>query len=102
MEKEKEAKVQLELGFGDKKKQTEKEQISAEDMRQQAMERMTQTSKRKEGENEDSITLKTNKSRKSSNEEFEYFEEKVSKGYAFKQEKLAMQMKEQEAIDKQE
>ena len=38
----------------------------------------------------------------SSNDLFHYFEVKLSKEYAFKQEKLAMRTKEQEAADKRE
>ena len=41
LEKEREAKQRLELGVGDKKKKGENKKFSAEDIRKQAMERMT-------------------------------------------------------------
>jgi len=50
IEKEKDAKQRLELGVGDKKKKDENEELSAEDIHKQAMERMSQTAKRKEEE----------------------------------------------------
>lgn len=103
IEKEKDAKQRLELGLGDKKKKDENEKLSAEDIRKQAMERMSQTTKRKEeGGSGDSSGAKKKKNRRSSNDLFQCFEEKLSKEYAFKQEKLAMRTKEQEAVGKQE
>ena len=50
IEKEKDAKQRLELGVGDKKKKEENEKLSAEDIRKQAMERMSQIARRKEEE----------------------------------------------------
>ena len=50
IEREKDAKQQSELGVGDKKTKQENEKLSAEDIRKQAMERMSQTVKRKEEE----------------------------------------------------
>ncbi|KAK2555251.1 hypothetical protein P5673_023235 [Acropora cervicornis] len=92
IEKEKDAKQRLELGVGDKKKKDENEELSAEDIRKQAMERMSQTAKRKEEEGSgDSSGVKKKKNRRSSNDLFQYFEEKLSKEYAFKPEKLALQ-----------
>ena len=103
LDREREAKKQLELGVGDKKKIEEIEKISAEDMHKQAMERMSQTAKRKDEEGGgDSSGVKKKTNRRGSHELFQYFEEKWSKEYALKQEKLAMQMKEQEASDKRE
>ena len=85
--------------MGDKKKKEENAKISAENIRKQAMKRMSQIAKRKEEERSgDSSGVKKKKKKwKSSNELFQYFEEKLSKKYAFKQEKLAMRTKEQEA-----
>ena len=50
IEREKDAKQQLELGVGYKKRKEENEKLSAEDICKQAMERMSQTAKRKEEE----------------------------------------------------
>ena len=42
------------------------------------------------------------KAKRSSQELFEFFEEKMSKTYAYKKEKFQVKFKEQEAIDKRE
>ncbi|KAK2548378.1 hypothetical protein P5673_031446 [Acropora cervicornis] len=84
IEREKDAKQQLELGVGYKKRKEENEKLSAEDICKQAMERMSQTAKRKEEEGSGDSS------------------EKLSEEYAFKQEKLPMWTKEQEAADKRE
>ena len=58
-----------------------------------------QREKRKKDWSGDSSGVKKKKNRRSSHDLFQYFEEEMSKEYAFKQEKLAMRTKEQEAAD---
>ncbi|KAK3727216.1 hypothetical protein QZH41_020355 [Actinostola sp. cb2023] len=106
LEKEKEAKLALD----DKKKQEqekeEKDKLSAHDIRKKATERMSQSTKRKDDdeEEEDGSTgvPKKQKTRRSSQELFQFLDEKVSKDYTYKQEKLEAKLKEQEASDKRE
>ena len=97
LEKEKQAKS----AFEDKKKEaddkTVKDKLSAQEMRQKAMERMSQ---KKNNLEEDDNGPKKKKARRSSQELFEFFEEKMSKTHAYKKEKLQVKLKEQEAIDK--
>lgn len=97
---EKEAK----LSFEDKKKEADdkeaKDKLSAQEMRQKAMERMSQ--KTKNDLEEDDSGPKKKKARRSSQELFEFFEEKMFKTHAYKKEKLQVKLKEQEAIDKRE
>ena len=69
-----------------------KDKLSAQEMRQKAMERMSQKK----------IISKKKKARRSSRELFEFFEEKISKTHAYKKEKLQVKLKEQAAIDKRE
>ena len=100
LEKEKEAK----LSFEDKKKEADdkeaKDKLSAQEMRQKAMERMSQ--KTKNDLKEDDSGPKKKKARRSSQELFKFFEEKMSKTHAYKKEKLQVKLKEREAIDKRE
>ena len=63
------------------------------------MERMSQTKNNLE---EDDNGPRKKKARRSSQELFEFFEEKMSKIHAYKKEKLLVKLKEQEAIDKRE
>lgn len=66
-------------------------------------EKMSQTGRGKEEEeSDDSSFVRKKKNRRGSNELFQYFEEKLWKEYALREEKLAMQMKEQETSDKWE
>jgi len=106
LDKEKEAKLALD----DKKKQEqekeEKDKFSAHDIRKKAMERMSQSTKRKDDDDDDDDgstgVPKKQKTRRSSQELFQFLEEKVSKDYTYKQEKLEAKLKEQEASDKRE
>lgn len=101
LEKEKEAK----LGFEDKKKEADnkeaKDKLSAQEVRKKAMERMSQK-KNTNLEEDVSGPIKKKKARRSSQELFEFFEEKMSKTHAYKKEKLQVKLQEQEAIDKRE
>ena len=99
LEKEKEDK----LAFEDNKKEaddkTAKDKLSAQEMSQKAVERMSQEKNNLE---EDDNGPKKKKTRRSSQELFEFFEEKMSKTHAYKKEKLQVKLKEQESIDKRE
>ena len=85
LEKEKED----ELAFEDNKKEaddkTAKDKLSAQEMSQKAMERMSQE---KNNFEEDDNGPKKKKTRRSSQELFEFFEEKMSKTHAYEKEKL--------------
>ena len=98
-EKEKEEK----LAFEDNKKEadgkTPKDKLSAQEMSQKALERMSQ---KKNNLEEDDNGPKKKKPRRSSQELLEFFEEKMSKIHAYKKEKLQVMLEEQEAIDKRE
>lgn len=69
------------------------EKATAEDIRNQALERMGQTKKRK---SEDSQEPKERKSRRSSNDALQYMQEKVESDKAFREEELNMRKKEEE------
>ena len=97
LEKENEAQLQMDDKKQQERKKVENDKLSAQDIRQIAMERMS-----KKNESDDDSTPKKKKTRRGSQELFQFFEEKVSKTYAYKQEKLEAKMKEQEASDKRE
>ena len=91
------------LAFEDNKKEADdkiaKDKLSAQEMSQEAMERMCQ---KKNNLEDDDNGPKKKKPRRSSQELFEFFEEKMSKIHAYKKEKLQVKLKEQEAIDKRD
>jgi len=102
LEKQKAAKA--EIASGDMlKKNAEKDRASAENIRKQAMERMSETRKREEDDDDDEeIPAKKKKTRRSSHEMFGFLEQKVAMDHAIKQEELECRKKEQEAIEKRE
>ena len=69
------------------------EKATAEDIRNQALERMGQTMKRK---SEDSQESKERKSRRSSNEALQFMQEKAKSDMALREEELKMRKKEEE------
>ena len=69
------------------------EKATAEDIRNQALERMGQTKKRK---SEDCQEPKERKSRRSSNEALQFMQEKAESDKAFREEELKIRKKEEE------
>ena len=69
------------------------EKATAEDIRNQALERMGQTKKRK---SEDGQEPKERKSRRSSNEALQFMQEKAESDKAFREEELKIRKKEEE------
>jgi hypothetical protein len=101
LEKEKVCKAEIESGEIQLKKNAEKEKLSAENIRRQAMERMSETKKREEDDDEESPTKKK-KTRRSSHEMFEFLEQKLARDYTMKQEDLEFRKNENEAVEKRE
>ena len=100
LEKDNAAKEKMDSDDGNKRKIVENDEIAAEDMRKEALERIGQTAKRKKGGDE-SETLKT-KSRRCTADAVEYLKERAAKEIALKEQELELRKKEQENMMERE
>ncbi|XP_068747155.1 uncharacterized protein [Montipora capricornis] len=102
LEKEKAAKEKLNNDGDDKKKSLENEKVAAEDMRKRALERVGQTTKRKDKEEGTETGPSKKKSRKSTGEAVEYLKERASTEIQLRERELEMRKKEQESMSQRE
>lgn len=104
LEKEKLGKEQIELDLGEKKRKAEKEKMTAENMREQAMKRMEEKSKRKsEDTDADEVgSSKMKRARRGVGDVVGYLQEKATKEYSLKVEELEIRKKELETAAERE
>ena len=95
LEKENTAKAEIESG-DTKKRKAEQDKASADSIRRLAMERMSQTNTR-EGEVGETSSKKK-KTRRGSQEMFEFLETKCERDHQMKQEEISLRREEQETI----
>ena len=101
LEKEKAAKEKLNNDDDDRKKSLENENAAAEDMQKRALERVGQTTKRKDKEGTETGPSKK-KSRKSTGGAVEYLKERASTEIQLRERELEMRKKEQESMSQRE
>ena len=88
IEKEKNAKAKIDLQDMDKNKRAEKEKATAEEVRKQAMERMGDTKKRENSNDESGLANGKKKVRRSTNEGIDYLKQKSTKDHDLKEKEL--------------
>ena len=102
IEREKNAKAKIESQDMDKNKKAEKEKATAEEVRKQAMERMGDTKKRENSNDESGIANGKKKVRRSTNDAIDYLKQKSTKDHDLKEKELDLRKRELElAADRQ-
>lgn len=102
IEREKNAKAKIESQDMDKNKKAEKEKATAEEVRKQAMERMGDTKKRENSNDESGVANGKKKVRRSTNDAIDYLKQKSTKDHDLKEKELDLRKRELElAADRQ-